>query len=138
MTVLQSFRDQYQSACLYIRHLSALYARISHQVKRTGMNAKEMLMFMKYIEELNFVPFPVLGFLKTSMIMSEYMASKYKRNISCFGPILDILHTFEIVLSAFGKLLVAGCLHIFHFNRRLYTIILTCITSAEELSGWVI
>lgn len=86
MTILQSFRDQYQLACLYIRHLSALYPHTSHQVKRMGMNAKEMLMFMKYIEELNFVPFPVSDFLKISMIMSEYVASKYKFNMSCFGP----------------------------------------------------
>jgi hypothetical protein len=80
------------------------------------MNAKEMLMFMKYIEELNFVPFPVLGFLKTSMIMSEYMASKYKCNMSCFGPILDILHTFEIVLFSLRE---ASCCWLFaHFSLQ--------------------
>jgi hypothetical protein len=40
------------------------------------MNSKEIPMFMKYKGGLNFIPFPVLDFLKASMIMSEYMASK--------------------------------------------------------------
>ncbi|KAB5568456.1 hypothetical protein DKX38_002249 [Salix brachista] len=73
MTVFQTFRDQYQSVCLYIRHFSVLSAHTSRQVIRMGMSSKEITMFMKYKEGLNFIPFPVLDSLKAYMIMSEYM-----------------------------------------------------------------
>jgi len=67
------FRDQYLSACLFIRRFFALYAPTLRQVKRKQMKSNEMLMFAKYIRGPIFIHILILDFPKISWIMSESM-----------------------------------------------------------------
>lgn len=74
----QFFRDQYPSACLYIRRCFVLYALTWQQVENMEMNLKEMQMWKKFFGGLTSIHFLVLGFPEAFMIMSEYMALCYE------------------------------------------------------------
>ena len=81
MTVIQFSRDQFLSACPYIRPFFVLYVLTWHQVKNMGMSRKEMLMCVRYIGELIFICILILGFPEASMIMSKFM-SYYWRTLN--------------------------------------------------------
>lgn len=64
-------RDQYQSACQYIRHFFALYVATSHLEKRMEMNFEGMMTCMKYLSERSLVRLVELACLEQSLIMSK-------------------------------------------------------------------
>ena len=64
-------RDQYQSACLYIRHSFALYVVTWLLEKKMVMSFEGMLMCEKFTEKHYLVQLLVLEWQKQSLIMSK-------------------------------------------------------------------